>query len=220
MGNESEYFNKVYDKFWSVQSRRYGYAPYEQNLVRLIAKSNPGKVFEVGIGTGWPIGTALKEKGIVVDGCDLAESSVMSARKELGNEEGIWVGDVMSYRGSEQWDTIYCVRASWYIPDFYDTLLKMISMTKSRGYLVFDVMDENSPCCLKIRWSALKEKYYRFLGIHVNEVYGRHFINISKMKKFLKKNGLDYQCWSERKITGNKDRCSTPKVVFLCRKEN
>lgn len=220
MGSESEYFNKIYDKFWAVQTRKYGYAPYERNLVRLIAGSNPEKVFEVGIGTGWPIGTALKEKGIIVDGCDLAEHSVMVARKELENEKGIWVGDVMSYTGTEKWDTVYCVRASWYIPDFYSTLLKMISMTKSGGYLVFDVMDENSLCCMKIRWSALKEKYYRFLGINVSEAYGRHFINISAMKRFLKKNGLDYQVWNEREVTGNRDRVSTPKVVFMCRKGN
>lgn len=219
MSNESVYFNTTYDKFWSVQTRKYGYAPYEQNLVRLIARSKPEKVFEVGIGTGWPIGTALAEKGIVVDGCDLAESAVLSARKELANESGIWVGDVLSYGGKEQWDTVYCVRASWCIPDFYSTLLKMVSMTKRGGYLVFDVMDKNSLCCLKIRRSEIEEKYYRFLGINVDEAYGRHFISIPRMKRFLKRNGLVFRCWSEREITGNKDRANTPKVVFLCRKD-
>ena len=87
-------------------------------------------IWSTGVGTGWPIGTALKEKGITVDGCDLAESSVALARKELENESGIWTGDVLSYEGQAQYDVVYCVRASWYIPDFYATVSKMITMTK------------------------------------------------------------------------------------------
>ena len=217
--NEVKYFNETYNKFWENQTKKYGYALYEQNLVRIIAQTKPKKVFKVGIGTGWPIGTALKDKGIMVDGCDLAESSVLLAREELGNEKGIWAGDVLSYTGNEQYDVVYCVRVSWYIPDFYTTLEKMISMTKPEGYIVFDVMNENSLCCLNIRMSLIKERYFKFLGIDVDEIYGQHFINMFKMKSFLKKNKLRFRCWGEKKITGNSDKLNTPKVVFLCRRE-
>lgn len=217
--NEQKYFNETYNKFWENQTKNYGYTAYEQNLVKLISKSRPQKVFEVGIGTGWPIGVALKEKGIVVDGCDLAESSVALARKELENEHGIWTGDVLSYKGTQLYDVVYCVRVSWYIPDFYATLTKMLSMTKNAGYIIFDVMDKNSLCCLKVRWRLMKEKYFRFIGIDVDEVYGAHFIDLSKMNKFLKMNVLRCKSWHEREITGNKDKLNTPKVVFLCRKD-
>lgn len=217
--NETKYFNEIYNKFWENQTQKYGYAPYEQNLVRLISESSPEKVFEVGIGTGWPIGTALKEKGITVDGCDLAESAVALARKELKNESGIWAGDVLSYKGQARYDVVYCVRVSWYIPDFYATIEKMITMTKPGGKIVFDVMDQNSLCCVKIRWRMVKESYYRFLGINLDELYGTHFINLHRMKSFLKKNGLSYQCWGERELTGNPDKANTPKVVFSCRKD-
>lgn len=216
---EIEYYKKVYSKFWVNQTKKYGYDKYEQNLVRLISQSVPKKVFEVGIGTGWPIGAALKGLGIEIDGCDIAESSVALARKELDNEKGIWTGDVLEYEGDLQYDVTYCVRASWYIPDFYSTIKKMISMTKSGGYIIFDVMDKNSLCCLKSRWINIKEKYYRFLGIDVDDRYGTHFISLYKMKNFLKKNGLSYQYWSEREITHNRDKYNTPKVVFVCRKE-
>lgn len=217
---EVQYYKTVYSKFWKNQTKKYGYTVYEQNLVRLIARSLPKCVFEVGIGTGWPIGTALKERGIRVDGCDIAENSVALAQKELENTKGIWTGDVMDYKGEQEvYDVVYCVRASWYIPDFYKTVSKMVSMTKSGGVIIFDVMDQYSPHCIKVQKDALKDIYFRFLGIHVEKQFGQHFICLWKMKRFLKNNGLSYQCWREREITHNTDWKHTPKVVFCCRKE-
>ena len=217
--DEVQYYKNVYSKFWVSQTKKYGYGAYEQNLVKLIAASSPKRVFEVGIGTGWPIGAALKKKGVTIDGCDVAESSIALAQKELENEKGIWVGDVKEYLGAEEvYDVTYCVRVSWYIPNFYQTVKKMISMTKPGGYIIFDVMDKNSLCCFKVRWQYMKEKYYKFLGIDVDEKYGQHFMSIMGMRKFLKKNGLSYQYWGERELTHNKDIYNTPKVVFCCRK--
>lgn len=220
--DEIQYYRTVYNKFWVEQVKKYGYMKYEQNLVRIIAETSPQKVFEVGIGTGWPIGTALKEKGIEVDGCDIAESLIVLAQQALNNEKGIWSGEVYEYNGEDEiYDVTYCVRASWIIPDFYKIIKKMISMTKPGGYIIFDVMDKNSLYCLKFRWENLKEKYYKFLGIDIDadEKYGQHYMSIIGMKRFLKKNGLSYQYWGERKLTHNKDIHNTPKVVFCCRKE-
>lgn len=59
---EIQYYKTVYSQYWVEQTKKYGYAPYEQNLVKLITKSIPKRVFEVGIGTGWPIGAALKKR--------------------------------------------------------------------------------------------------------------------------------------------------------------
>ena len=217
---ETQYYKTVYSKFWKNQTKKYGYTAYEKNLVRLIAQSSPKRVFEVGIGTGWPIGTALKDKGITVDGCDIAESSVALARKELENTDGIWAGDVMDYKGeNEAYDVVYCVRASWYIPDFYQAVSKMASMTKPGGFIVFDVMDKYSPHCLRMKKEEMKENYFRFLGIQVEQNFGNHFISLLRMKRFLRRNGLKYECRNEREITGSKDRKHTPKVVFCCRKE-
>lgn len=215
---EVEYYKNVYSKFWVNQTKIYGYGVYEKNLVRLISQSSPKRVFEVGIGTGWPIGVELKQKGIKVDGCDVAGSSVILAQKELGNEEGIFEGEVMEYNGDRLYDVTYCVRVSWYISDFYATVRKMLSMTRQGGYIIFDVMDRKSLCCLKFRMLEIKERYYKLLGIDVDERYGAHFISVAKMKRFLRKNGLTYQCWGEREITNSTDRINTPKVVFMCRK--
>lgn len=216
---EIQYYKNIYSKFWMEQTKKYGYGLYEQNIVRLIAQSSPQNVFEVGIGTGWPIGAALKEKGIEIDGCDIAENAIAIAKEELDNERGIWAGDVFEYKGdNEIYDVVYCVRASWYIPRFYSVVKKMISMTKTGGYIVFDVMDKNSLYCRKLRLSDAKLKYYKFLGIDVDVPYGHHFVSVMRMKMFLKKNRLSYRYWSERELTHNEDILNTPKMVFCCRK--
>lgn len=217
--DENKYYKEIYSKFWVNQTKKYGYSTYEQNIVRLVSKSTPKKVFEVGIGTGWPIGNALKESGIEVDGCDIAESSVVLAQKELKNENGIWVGDVLEYKGDILYDVVYCVRSSWYIPNFYSTVRKMVSMTKPGGYIIFDVMNKNSLYCLNIRWNDIKERYYRFLGIDKEKRFGTNFVSLLKMKRFLKQNRVSFNCYLEREITHNKDVFNTPKVVFYCRKE-
>lgn len=216
---EIQYYKTVYSQYWVEQTKKYGYAPYEQNLVKLITKSIPKRVFEVGIGTGWPIGAALKKKGIKVDGCDIADRSVALAKKELDNEKGIWTGDVLEYKGdNEIYDVVYCVRASWYIPDFNRIIKKMSSMTKPGGYIVFDVMDKNSLYCRQLRWSDIKQKYYKFLGISIDETYGHHFVSIHDIEIFLRKNRLLYQFWSEQELMHNVNNQNTPKVVFRCRK--
>lgn len=217
--DEVQYYSEVYNKFWEKQTQKYGYSVYEKNLVRLIARPHPKNVFEVGIGTGWPIGAALKKKGIRVCGCDLAGSAVLSARKLLENEDGIWTGDVLSYEGKEQFDVVYCVRASWCIPNYYATLKKMISMTLPGGYIVFDIMDSFSLYCMRLNLQKLADKYFRLWGAERDEIYGQHFINPVRMKLFLRKNGLRYRCWGEREITMNTDILNTPKIVFVCRRE-
>lgn len=214
-----QYFKDVYSKIWVYQTKNYGYEEYVQRVVQMIGQSSPQRVFEVGIGTGWPIGVALKEKGIMVDGCDVADNLVAAAQKELGNPDGIWCGEVSEYRGDILYDVTYCVRTSWCIPNFYFTLKKMISMTKLGGYVIFDVMDKNSPYCLKHGMTGMRERYYKFLGINVDERYKENYISIRGMKRFLKKAGMTYQYWGEREITENRDKYNTPKVVFMCRKE-
>lgn len=215
---EIQYYKNIYSKFWVNQTKKYGYGIYEQNLVKLISKPSPRKVFEVGIGTGWPIGAALKKKGIDVDGCDVAGRLAVMAQKELGNEEGIFVGDVKEYQGDFLYDVTYCVRASWYIPDFYATLKKMAEMTKPGGYIVFDIMNRDSLYCLWSRLRGIGERCRKFFGSDIDERYGTYYLSIAEIKKYLKENGLIYKYWGERELTHSRDKVHTPKVVFMCRK--
>lgn len=90
--NRIEYYNKVYDKFWQRQTHRYGCTGYEEIIINNIVSRNAKKVFSCGIGTGWPIESELHKKGIIVDGCDVAEKSVKLAQKNLSNPAGIIQG--------------------------------------------------------------------------------------------------------------------------------
>lgn len=212
------YYKEVYSKFWINKTANYGYEQYAKRLVGVIIQSGPKHVFEVGIGTGWPIGTALKKKGIRVDGCDVADNLVALAQKEFDNEEGIWVGEVTEYQGNTLYDVTYCVRVSWYIPDFYAVLRKMYSMTKPGGYPVFDVMDRNSPYCLRARLNGVRDKYYRFLGIETEEDYKTNFISLFQMKRFLKKWDYPVRIGAKGNLRIIRIKYHTPKVVFVCRK--
>ena len=105
--NETQYYKTIYSKFWVKQTKKYGYGKYEQYLVRLVLDSKPKTAFEVGIGTGWPIATSLKEQGVTIDGCDIAESSVALAQKALDNDTGIWAGDVLEFDHDTHYDVTY-----------------------------------------------------------------------------------------------------------------
>ncbi len=83
---------------------------------------------------------------------------------------------------------------------------------------MFDVMDKNSFCCIKLRCELIKERLFRFLGFTDTETFGHYFISLNKMKRFLIKYGLSYRSWGERELTYNQDKLNTPKVVFYCRK--
>ena len=36
--DEVQYYKTIYNKFWEIQTKKYGFAVYEQNLVNLILK--------------------------------------------------------------------------------------------------------------------------------------------------------------------------------------
>ena len=142
---EREYLQNTYAGFWQKQTHVYGIGMWEQKILDVITDKDPKRCFEVGMGTGFPIATSLADQGITVDGCDLAESSLAEACKNLNRKigEGIYCGDLLELDISEKYDITYCVRSSWYMhtDHFLDTLRKMSSMTKDGGYLIFDYMD-------------------------------------------------------------------------------
>lgn len=216
----SQYFSNIYSKFWMKQTHVYGFDPYCQGLVRLIQETSPRQAFEVGIGTGWPIASTLKENGITVDGCDIAESLVNQARQALNNKDGIWVGEVTQYQGEPLYDTVYCLRVSWCIPDFYSVIDKMLSMTVPGGTVIFDIMDKYSSISMKTRWSLLVNKYYNFLGVDVDTdktlgaAYGLFWLSPGRVKRYLERRNITYRALRNKDL----DYIHKNKVVFVCRK--
>lgn len=57
-----DYFNTIYDKYWEKKSKLYGITRYEKYIIHAIMKRKPKKVFEVGIGNGYPHRSGVKSK--------------------------------------------------------------------------------------------------------------------------------------------------------------
>ena len=215
---QKKYFNSIYDKFWERQTKVYGVSKYEKYIIHEIVKRKPQKVFEVGIGNGWPIGVALQQKNIRVCGCDVSKRLVESARKNLNFQDGIWEGELKDITTHEKYDIVYCVRTSWYIADFFDVLDDMISMMDKAGYLIFDIMEMSSLYYIKMRWDRIKTKICRLIGLERDGEIKLYFYSRTRIEKLLRKSGIQFYCYNERTITKSKDYWNTPKRIYVCRK--
>lgn len=215
---EKDYFNTVYDKFWEKQTKVYGITKYEKYIIHEIIRRKPKKVFEVGIGNGWPIGVALHRKNIKVCGCDVSKRLVESARKNLHCQEEVWVGELKSNSGNEKYDVTYCVRTSWYIPDFFQVLDKMISMMEEQGCVIFDIMEKSSLYFIKLSWDQLKTKMFNLIGVNIVGERKLYFYSRKKIERLLRKKGIQFYCYNERTITKSRDYVNTPKRIYVCKK--
>lgn len=210
---------KFYDIFWDKQTIKYGVTQYEKYIIHEITRRKPEHVFEVGIGNGWPIGVALDKRDIIVHGCDISKKLISSAKKNLGNSSErscIFAGEVQKYQGKGKYDVVYCVRTSWYIENFENTISKMISMTKD-GYVIFDIMQKESlyhvkQIILDIKWEIL-----RFLGVNLEEHMNLYFYSRYRIERVLRHRGISFYSYSEREISSNKDVWNTPKRIYVCR---
>lgn len=212
-----DYFNTIYDKYWEKKSKLYGITRYEKYIIHAIMKRKPKKVFEVGIGNGYPIGVALSQNDIKVYGCNVAKSLVESARRNLHNDE-IWVGELKNIKNDRNYDVVYCVRTSWNIPNFKEVLDQMISMMNEDGYLIFDIMDRNSLYFLKMSWDKLKTNLCKVIGLEREGERKLFFYSKRKIDKLLQNNELIFYSYNERIITKKKDYWNMPKRIYVCKK--
>lgn len=215
---DKDYFNTVYDKFWEKQTKVYGITRYEKYIIHEIVKRKPKKVFEVGIGNGWPIGVALYRKSIRVSGCDVSKRLVESARKNLHCQEEIWTGELKDYNGNEKYDVVYCVRTSWYISDFFRVLDRMISLMDEHGYVVFDIMEKSSLYYIKLCWNQFKTKICGLIGLNRAGERKLYFYSRRKIEDMLNERGIQFYCYNERLITKSRDYVNTPKRIYVCKK--
>lgn len=224
--NERRYIEEKYSEFWEKQSYVYGIGNYENYILHEIETANPKNVFEVGIGNGYPFALSLKEKGIIVSGCDVAPRLVESTKSKLGGAYGdIKVGTINEISIEYTYDVVYCVRVSWYMKekDFLRTLDKMIEITNNGGLIVFDVMKKWSPCF----WNRIVTRLIFVYALQIVRwlVKGKfeipppnHMLNITKINRYLKSRGLNWHSIPERQITKEFHPFSQPKVLYVCKK--
>lgn len=219
MMKEEEYYKEIYSRFWLKQTKKYGLEKYVKFIIMQILKSDPNSVFEVGIGTGWPVASMLQKKkqGIQISGCDIAEILVEEAKRTLNIEDGIYTGGLLDLNIQKEYDTCYCVRTSWYISDFQNIIKEMIRTTKKDGYVIFDIMDSLSLYHLKLMLSEISDSFFKWIGIEVEAAPKLKFYSARKMRNMLKNQKLPYVCYGERQISKSKDFFNTPKKLFICK---
>lgn len=220
--NEKNYYKNIYSKFWKSQVKKYGLSKYEQKIINLILGVKPKEVFEVAIGTGWPIAEYLYKEGIKINGCDISPKLIngKDGAKVKFPDGNIYVGDALDIRGEGEFDVIYCVRSSWYIENFISTIANMLKHInrKRTSYLVFDIMDKRSLYYAKICVYYLIRKLKSFL-VFKDYVPVTYFYSVKKINSFLKDNNISWKMWPENKITESKDKWNTPKRLYICKVE-
>lgn len=74
--------------------------------------------------------------------CDISESLIKQTQETYPNME-LFVGSIwaMGSRFSKKYDIVYCIRSSWYMKDFLRMVKTMLEMTKSNGYVVFNIIN-------------------------------------------------------------------------------
>lgn len=213
---EKKFFNSIYDLYWEKRAKNYGVSRYEKYIIYEIVKRTPKKVFEVGIGNGWPIGVALQKWNIKVCGCDISKRLVESARINLSCSDEIQVGELKNIKIKGKYDVVYCIRSSWYIQDFKDVLKDMLSMTNENGFVIFDIMEIGSLYYLKMSWDLIKTYIYKVLGLERVGENKLYFFSRRQIEKILKLYGMQFYSYNERTITKSKDYWNTPKRIYVC----
>lgn len=172
-----QYFINTYADFWKKQVRKYGIGTYEKKIIEILQSRKAETAFEVGIGTGWPIAAALYNNGVEISGCDPAPKLIMEARGNYPNMK-LYSGELK--RSTEQYDLVYCIRVSWYINNFLETIIEMLNMCKKGGYVVFDIQNRRSLYHLYMCYHMFMDRI-KCLFTCKEQNYGLAFYNLNEI---------------------------------------
>ena len=179
--NHKKYFHKkymrnIYSKYWiTARDKKYINLPYDGNLIKLIESLNiKGAYLDIAIGTGNPFGKNFYKKTNEFKGIDISPLLVEECKKlnpginvEVGDAENLVFQD-------EKFSLTYCFHSSWYFSNLQKSISEMIRVTKSDGYIIFDIMN--------ITNAEIKEKYKKLIKRERSRIYP--FIHI--LKKIIK----------------------------------
>lgn len=152
--------------YWLKDLALYGQNPYVDAVLSRIEQRTPAKVFDVGIGSGFPFASRLMEKQITVHGCDVSLPLLKECQKHYPSIQVYHTGsEMLSQIVRETYDVVYCLRSSWYFPDICQSIDNMCAITRPGGTVIFDIMNADSP---RIRRSLRAEVFDRWRKIVKN----------------------------------------------------
>ena len=181
--DRKEYMRSTYSKYWkNARKNVYGFMEYDKAFITLIESfSNKlGKILEVAIGTGEPIPNNLQKIGYSVYGIDISDRLIDECKK---NNENIRceVGDAEQLKiANAEFDLIYCVHSSWFIPDLNKAVTEMVRVSKRGGVVLFDILNMHN---------REIEKIYRFHIFENGTAIGMLYKTIKNSVKFILQKG-------------------------------
>lgn len=177
-----EWNTKESAEFWISEVQKYGQSPYVEGVLALLERRNPKKVFELGLGNGFPFASTLSQKGVEVHGCDISFPLLQEVAKKYPQVRWHQGGyeDLVQKISGQQYDIVYCVRTSWYFPDIFLAIDNMLAITKPGGSVVFDIMNASSPKMKRLFWEILYKRLRmtakNTLKYILNRICGRSYV--------------------------------------------
>lgn len=134
-------------KFWLKDLEKYGLNSYVRAVLALIIKRAPKKVFELGLGNGFPFAATFLQRGVTVHGCDVSMPLLREVEKNYPTVRWFHGGyeEMVQKTKSELYDVVYSLRTSWYFPNIFLAIDNMIAIAVPGGTVVFDIMNASSP---------------------------------------------------------------------------
>ncbi len=191
MSNENkrnEYMKGAYANYWShARNKVYGSMPYDHALIELVLaiaesqKSNFKNLFEVGIGTGWPIAATISKNGFNISGADIAAALIEKCNRDWPDIQAEVADAVDLHYSDSSFDLTYCFHSSWYFSDLPKAISEMCRVTCSNGYVLIDVMNLHNPDI---------EQFYVKQVFENTKLLGKVFKTIKNLAKFLLRRGI------------------------------
>ncbi len=141
------YMRDIYSRYWiDAREKIYGFPDYDRNLCEYICNhvSNPGKILEVAVGTGYPFADFLQKEGYTVYGIDIAPNLVKKCQ-DLYPDVICKVGDAENLDFPDDlFDCTYCFHSTWVFQDLKRVIHEMLRVTRPGGRVIFDIQNKNN----------------------------------------------------------------------------
>ncbi len=169
-------------RHWPREAQGYGKNAYVSGLLNLIEQQHPKRVFEVGLGNGFPFAEGLLEKNIDVHGCDVSEFLLQELSRKYPAVTYYHAGyeTMVEKVGAQKYDVVYCLRSTWYFSDIFTALKNMLVITRPGGAIIFDIMNSDSPEIKKfmrtMRWKKYQQSVKYVIKRLLNKIARTHYI--------------------------------------------
>lgn len=141
-----ENFNEIADKYSVSHDGKFVEPMYEE-VINRIKVLNPKSILDVGCGTGIIL-NQFKNKGIELYGLDISEKMIEEARKNLGEEVQLKLGDSESMPWEDDsFELILCNASFHHYPNPKCALREMNRLLKPDGTLI--IGDPTAPFIIR-----------------------------------------------------------------------